>query len=657
MKRELDQRLGTDRATGLLAVLLLGALPHAARVPVWVSGLVVALFAWRAWLLKSGGALPGKTLLLIGAAGAAAGIYLDYGRLFGRDAGVTLLVVMLALKLLEMRTLRDAMVLILISYFLVITDFLYSQSIPTAFYLMSVVWMSTAVLLSLHAGTGLATVKRAGIMLLQAVPLAVVLFLLFPRLSGPLWGMPQDAFAGVTGLSDRMTPGSLSSLLSSDAVAFRVDFKNSVPPAGQMYWRGPVLWDFDGRTWDGSRSPALDIQHYAPQGPHLDYVVTIEPNGKRWLFALDLPGIVPPKARLTSDFQLIYPGGLTARINYDMVSYPAYHDDTPPQPFEIRRALRLPQANPRSVQFGRTLRAQSTDARDFAARVLRMFHDQEFRYTTTPPVLGESPVDEFLFDTRAGFCEHYASAFTVLMRAGGVPARVVTGYQGGEVNTVGGYLIVRQADAHAWSEIWVEGTGWLRVDPTAAVAPSRIENGIAAAVPQGESLPLMVRGDYAWLHQLRMSLDSMGYAWNQAVLGYSQERQRDLLRRAGFDSADWRQLVTLMAALSAVVTLVVALGMLRRLRSARPDAAIAAYARFCARLARLGLARRSSEGPETYRRRARSAFPEAASEIDAISLLYMAVRYGNGAAAEGGVAALQRAVGNFRPRRPAKYRA
>jgi hypothetical protein len=287
--------------------------------------------------------------------------------------------------------------------------------------------------------------------------------------------------------------------------------------------------------------------------------------------------------------------------------------------------------NPRSVELAQRMRAAAPSARDFVVAVLSMFREENFRYTTTPPPLGANSVDEFLFTTRAGFCEHYSSAFAVMMRAAGIPARIVTGYQGGELNTVGDYMIVRQADAHAWTEIWLEGEGWVRVDPTAAVSPTRIEDGVAAAVPQSEALPLLIRGEYPWLHRAQLTWDSVANSWNQAVLGYTQERQRQLLQRAGLADASWQNLTILLFFAAGIVTLLLALLVLRQLHVARVDPIAAAYARFCARLARRGIERNPSEGPEAFRRRALAARPELANAIDTISTLYIRLRYGNNA--------------------------
>jgi hypothetical protein len=314
----------------------------------------------------------------------------------------------------------------------------------------------------------------------------------------------------------------------------------------------------------------------------------------------------------------------------------------------LQRALRLPaSANPRTRELARNMKGRAADDRAYINDVLGMFRNQNYSYTTTPPLLGANPVDEFLLTTRAGYCEHYASAFAVLMRAAGVPARIVTGYQGGELNTVGNYMIVRQADAHAWVEVWLADEGWTRIDPTAAVAPARVQAGAAAAVPQGEALPLLLRGEFRWLHRARLTWDSLANSWNQVVLGYTLDRQRDLMQRMGFDDATWQSMATVMFVTTGAITLVLALLMLRKLRTQRPDPVTAAYTRFCRRLARRGVVRHPSEGPQTFARRAAAARPDLAGAIVAISELYIRLRYGGDAHARE-ISDFRRAVNAFR---------
>lgn len=636
----------------LTTALTMVAAPHAERVPWWLTLLAVTLIGWRLYLARVRLTLPHRAVLVFIVLGSSAGVYLHYGTVFGRDAGVALLVVMLTLKLLETRTARDGMLLIFLSYFLVITNFLYSQTIPTALYMLACVWVITASMIGLHyarppAGSA-HQLRTAGMLLVQSVPLMLVLFVLFPRVQGPLWGMPSDALRSTTGLSDTMSPGSLSNLTLSEAVAFRVAFKSAMPQLNRMYWRGPVLWDYDGRTW---RAPPFTFSRpaYKTEYYPIEYTVTVEPHGKSWLFALDLPGNLPPRTVATHDLQLISAKPVTSRVRYDMVSFLDYAYGTDDSETVLDRGLQLPpDFNPRTVALAQELKRRHGSERAVMQAVLKMFSEERFTYTLSPPLLGEHAVDEFLFGAKSGFCEYYASAFAVIMRAAGVPARVVTGYLGGEVNPIGEYLIVRQADAHAWNEVWLKDEGWVRVDPTAAVSPARIERGINAAVASGAALPLFIRADLPILRELRLTFDSLANTWNQWVLGYTPERQRALLTRVGLDDATWRTLAALLLAATGVITLVLALVTLRRLRVRVRDPVKLAYIAFCRKLQARGLSRYANEGPLSYADRVSRARPDLERIVRHFIGLYVGLRYGGESAARD-VGRLQDLARAFRP--------
>ena len=629
-------RLDPRNVAWMTLSMALVTLPHVERLPVWITALAALAIAWRLHLAWSGGVLPRKWLLLAVVAGASAGIYLSFGTLFGRDAGVALLVIMLTLKLLEMASMRDAMIVIFLSYFVVLTNFLYSQTIPTALLMLVGVWVITGTMIGLQWREGALryqeTLRLSAIMLAQAAPVMLVLFVLFPRVQGPIWGLPRDAFAGITGLSDSMSPGTLSQLSLSDAVAFRVQFQGEMPKPNQLYWRGPVLWYFDGTSWHMGMTFGATAASYAPvgTGAAYSYTVTLEPHDKRWLFALELPAKLPPDSHFTTDFQMLANRPVRSRTRYEMTSHTSYRLGYEGlSPYERRRALQLPEGyNWRARALAVNMRNAARDDEDMVNQVLAMFRTQPFFYTLTPPLLGENPVDDFLFNTRSGFCEHYASAFAFLMRAAGIPARVVTGYQGGEVNPIGGYMIVRQSEAHAWAEAWIDGRGWVRADPTGAVSPLRVESGMAAAVPTKDGLPLALRSNSEWLRQLRFTWDSFANSWNQWVLGYNPERQYWLLSRVGLDRATWQTLALILFAITGFITFVFAAVILRRLHRRTRDPVAAIYARFCRKLARQGAKRAPSEGPRHFADRAASRLPGAAHAIRAITDLYIAMRYG-----------------------------
>lgn len=449
----------------LLAAALATAAPHAGHLPLWLSVGVGGALLWRAWLWHVGAPLPGRwTLALIVVAGAAA-IGWQYRTIFGRDAGVALIVFFMAMKPLEMRSRRDSTAIVMLGFFLLLTHYFYSQSIATGLWLLATTMLLTATLIRLHGGAQPlpAIARYAGLLVAQALPFMLIIFLLFPRVSGPLWGLPQDAYSGVTGLSDRMSPGSLNNLIQSGDIALRVQFAGALPPRSMLYWRGPVFDDYDGLTWrvlpPGARPPGTSPEIEA-RGASYRYVSTLEAHNQRWLLALDLPTESPPQSVMSRNFETLARTPLRQRARFAFTSTPDALANRRESPAQLRQSLRLPPGlNPRSRELAADWRARFASAPEISAAALDFFRQQAFFYTLQPPLLGEHAVDDFLFVTRRGFCEHYASAYVVLMRAAGVPARVVAGYQGGEINPIDGYLTVRQSDAHAWAEIWIAERG------------------------------------------------------------------------------------------------------------------------------------------------------------------------------------------------------
>lgn len=630
----MEPRLTLRQTHGLLLALALAVAPHVPRLPLWLSAFVVGVGLWRWYLALSGSPLPPRPLLYALTAVGVAGTALHFGTLVGRSGGVALLIVLVALKLLESRTKRDAALLVFLGYALVITEFLYDQSIPVAAYsVLPVAALTTALVGLAHASDAQelrAHLKIAVTLLLQSLPIAVMLFVFFPRIANPLWSVPQETATGVSGLSETLSPGDLSRLSLSDAVAFRVDFRGEAPPPSRMYWRGPVLWHFDGRTWSTPLSLKQRQTTLEPLDQGITYTVTLEPHHQRWLFALELPVTLPEKSILTWDHQLLATTPVRARLRYEVKSHLRYRAHRDASPWEIAAALQLPPTgNPRARALAEQWRQALADPRAVIQRALEYFRSEGFFYTLQPPLLSEEAIDDFLFNTRRGFCEHYASSFAFLMRAAGIPARVVTGYQGGELNPIGNYLIVRQADAHAWAEVWLADTGWMRVDPTAAVSPARIERGIASAAPAGEPLPLLMRAGDGWLRQMRLAWDAAANAWNLWVLGYTEQRQRDLLSRIGFNAPSWQSMAVALVFSTAVLIGALALAMWWRRPERRPDPVQRLYRRFCQRLARRGLPRRREEGPHDYAARVAAARPELAPQVESISRLYIALRYGD----------------------------
>lgn len=649
--------MSRDKADTLLLLLacLLVLAPHAAHLPLWITGTGALLLFWRGWITFRGNRLPSRWLLLPLAVLAMGGIYLNFKTLLGQDAGVAMLTLLLIFKLLEMHARRDLFVVVFLGFFLILANFLYSQNIATAaLMIVAVVTMLTAQLSFQYTGTvpPLARRLRSGAMIVAlAAPLTVVLFILFPRIQGPLWGMPADANAGRTGLSDQMTPGNIAKLAMSQDIAFRAQFLDAVPANKYLYWRAIVLDQFDGKTWT-HRPMRYDDRHASEtlnvQGNSLRYRVTQEPGSRPWLFALDMPQAAPQlpenPVRLTPDRQLLARRPIDARIRYDVVSSLHYTLQPALTPADLKQWLALPPGyNPRTLQFASKLRRSVPDDAERIATVLTFFHDDKynFRYTLEPPLLGRDGVDEFLFTTRAGFCEHYAGAFTVIMRAMGIPARVVTGYQGGEINPVDGFMTVRQSDAHAWSEVWLPQRGWVRIDPTAAVSPDRIERNVAVAPttePMLGGLINLQTGRGSWIAAMRFRWDALNNSWNQWVLNYTPERQKDLLQSLGFGNIGWSTMLLLMCAVGAVVMLAIAIPLLVGRRNSDPVEAL--YASLRRKMARRGLSHRPHEGPGTYGQRL-LADPALASPVrqalQQFLSLYEQTRYGRPAASRSDV--------------------
>ena len=616
--------------------LLLGLGPHMQRFPQLLSIAFIGAILWRTLGAMQRLPLPDRQhpVLWIGkqvvAVGAFVAVYIAYQGQLGRDAGVELLAALLGLKLLEMHSARDYYVVTFLCYFLVVTNFFYSQTMLTAAYMFGLVVFITSVLIQFNTPPAYrnnrAMVRLASVMTAQAIPLMLISFVLFPRIPGPLWGLPQDAFDGVTGLSENMQIGQIARLGLSDATAFRVRFHGLEPRARDLYWRGPVLWSTDGQTWTVGDGPAGAVER---RGPVYDYTVTLEPHRMRWLLGMDMVTAAKTNARRTSDHRLVAPQRVRRRINYDLSSVVDYRI-LDLSPSERRSALFLPPGwHPRTRALAQQWLAANASPSAIVNRALAYFRDNEFYYSLTPPLLPNDAVDEFLFESREGFCEHFASTFVVLMRAAGIPARIVTGYQGGEYNSVANYLVVRQRDAHAWAEIYDEQRGWIRVDPTAAVAPERVSLGIDTVMPRRSSLAGIDGSGVAsafWM-RLRDSVDAVTYGWNQWVLGYSPQQQERLLEDLGFEDWDYGNLVFALTLTLAAATLVLA-ALLMRAERRQPDVAQRAWLDFCARLARLGLERQATEAPLAYGRRVMRARADLAAEVGQITRLYTQTRYG-----------------------------
>ena len=598
----------------LLTACLLVLLPHVPALPWWTITCCAALMCWRGWITLTGRSLPHSWLLVPISILMMAGVYLTFRTFFGREAGVTMLAILLTCKLLEMHAKRDLFVVIFLSFFVLLTSFFYSQTIANAgLALLASVTLLSAQLSFQYTGVVPSLWQRfklGSLILTLAIPLTLLSFFLFPRIQGPLWGLPSDAQNGRSGLSDSMSPGNISNLALSEEIAFRVKFSQAVPDKSQLYWRGIVLNRFNGKTWSHEDVPRMtsDNTIFQVDGKPVRQQVILEPNGQRWLFALDIPTIAPAVEGMTNSIntqlEINSSQAINTRIRYDAVSYPAYQLQAQITPQALKNSLDLPPGfNPKTINFANGLKQRVKDNSQRIQEVLQLFRREKFIYTLQPPLLGENSSDEFLFASRAGFCEHYSSAFVVLMRAMDIPARVVTGYQGGTLNSVDGYLEVRQSDAHAWAEVWLTGRGWVRVDPTAAVAPERVMKNLFSTQPRlGISgLVNFTFGNNSWLQSMSMQWNAINNSWNLWVLNYNQAKQMDLMRSFGFAEWDWPQLALIFFSLTLGLLAIIAWPLMYN--RTQISAVDRLYFTLCEKLANQGIVKANHEGPWTLMQR------------------------------------------------------
>lgn len=625
----------------LLAGLAVVLLPHITHLPLWTSLTCFSVLMWRLLFDMQRLPLPNRFVIFLLFVLIVLGVLSHYLTIVGREAGTALLISLICLKLFEIKSLRDISLIVQLAFFAVVVTFLFSQSIFVALtMLVAVVLLTTALIDFQHAKGGphhLANSEKVHFMLamkmvLYAIPLAIIIFILFPRTSTPLWGLPHDAFSAKTGLSDEMSPGNISNLVDSQAVAFRVQFPSRLPEPAKTYWRGPVLWAFDGRTWSApelQRRAMRTLTLQKPANP-IEYTVTLEPHNNYWLFALDQPATIPDGALLAAEMQLVARKPVNHLMRYAMTSYLDYTlpwiDWLVPE-----RYLKVPdEVAPRARQYIQALLQQSPDKAAVANAVLQRFSSREYYYTRQPPPLSGDTTDAFFFDTRRGYCEHYASSFTVLMRLAGIPARVVTGYQGGEMNPLSNYMIVRQSDAHAWSEIYLEGSGWLRVDPTAAIPASNIENADDVSRFRSDLFDSPISAEKNWLsasaRQLRYAWDTVNNRWNQWVVGYGDEKQKSLFKAIGIPEITWRGLSYLLFAALSVFTLFIAANIFQAQRIRR-NAIEKIYQRFLRKLRPLHIEKLPFEGALNFSRRVARHFPNKTIELMHIANLYNQIRY------------------------------
>jgi len=625
----------------LAALLILVQLPHVLNLPIWISVFSLAVIALRVYArgtpsIKRWKYIFSSTTITIAAVIGAIFIRLHYGYFLGRDPCVAFLFLLISLKFGEYRRSSDATLLIGLACVLLLTQYFYSQSLLSAVVTIPAVFALGHALAVLrdptHPLAKKPQLRLVGKLLLQGLPIALVLFVLFPRLPGPLWSIPDDAM-GKTGLSDTMRPGDIGTLSQSSEVAFRVEFNTSPPAPDARYWRGPVLTRFDGFTWSPDNTITEDYPDKEIPGA-LEYTVMLQPHKQSWLFALDQavsvprkdgtitpPGRVSTFATLTTSGQLLAKEPITRVTRYTQRSSLTHQLQSPALPNSAE--LAYPSNMPRTEQLARDLFAESTSPRDYANRVMQRFNRLNYRYTLQPGLLGNNPVDEFLFDTQQGFCEHYSSAFTVMMRAVGIPARVVTGYLGGEMNE--DYMIVRQSDAHAWSEVYIDGR-WQRFDPTAAVAPERVENGVRAALPEGELSRLSNITSYSWTKTIGLTWDSINHKWQRMVVDYNNRSQENLFKKIGLPSLTAWQITTIILCIAGLWCLWMLQSPLQR-RKKPTLPADRVWKKLEALLDDHGVKREPSETPSAFLDRACEELSEWSEDIRKIgTTLFSSVR-------------------------------
>jgi transglutaminase-like putative cysteine protease len=651
----ITERVTYEQLLGISGCVALALLAHITTLPLWVPAIVVACGLIRLALARGGRGAPSGSVLVTVAVLVVPLLLVRFHTFNGLVAGTALLSVTAGLKLLETRTRRDIYIITLIIYFVSLAALLEGDSFWLLAYLIGVCWLTTATLLRLTSSGPAPDWRRSlrygGRVLAQAMPLALVFWLLFPRFAGPLWHIPNDSQTAASGLSDTMSPGDITQLALSDEVAFRVRFEAATPPNSERYWRGPVLDVFDGHTWSRSQASQAGAPTLTPLGPGYQYTVMMEPHRHRWIFMLDWPNSWNlPRSGLTGDYTLMQSEPLSRPVDVVGTSYTHVQSTEPLNSRTRIREVKLPgDRNPRTKALALQLRSTHADAMEFVQAVLAMFAQQPFFYTLTPPKLSDDSVDEFLFNTKRGFCGHYASAFAALARAAGIPARVVTGYQGGTLNPYGGYWILRQSDAHAWTEVWIEGRGWVRIDPTAAIAPERVERGLADVASADESPASAWQRRAHWFSGLQLRFDAVKEMWRERILDFDQDSQRKLLQFLKIPDPDGQKLVMLLAIAMSLVLGWLTWQVRRELAPRSKDETARAYARLCAKLATAGIARVPHEGPEAYALRVARLRPDLAGIATSLCRQYSFLRY-SAPSASVTLGQFQAAVRAFRPK-------
>lgn len=618
----------------LLISIGLMVLPHVMHVPLPIMLFFFVLLSWRLLGVWRPAYLPRQFMvLLLLVSGIGLLIFMHQG-VFGRDAGTAVFITALGLKLLEIKQRRDLYLITYLAFIVAASQFLYEQSILMAAYIVLVSVSLLATLISLNAVhmSVRQSLKRAGRLFLQALPLTAIIFVFFPRLEAPRWSFLQENNQAITGISDVLEPGSISQLGLSGEIVFRAKFTGKIPPHTERYWRGPVFSHTDGKRWRQPKNTHFKrfMDKVSFSGEPYQYQLLMEPQAKNWVFALDMPADFSPPLNLSATYQLQTSKAFNQRAEYQISSYTHYNTGHITKT-EWRDNLQLPSQPASKVQaLVAQLGGFDETAETFITHVFQHFRENNFYYTLLPPVMGDKPIEAFLFDVRAGFCGHYATAFTYLMRVAGIPARVVGGYQGGRYNKTGGFIEVRQANAHAWAEVWLSGRGWVRYDPTTAIAPERVQQdvNIEQQIANNAVSFAPVKLDsqtVALLKQMRNLWSSMDYSWQRWIIHYDRKHQLDFMQDLGIDTL--QKMFYYLLALVGTVTLLLGLYVLRQQMPVL-DEAQRIYAKACRKLMQAGLLRADNEGAQDFLLRVKAQLPQAAAPFAQITALYVQLRYG-----------------------------
>lgn len=646
----------------IIAALVAAMAPHAPGLPLWINAWCLVMWGYLLVGLKKDWPLPNARVLYFLAFAGILGLMLTYRVQLGSDAFVGLLALMAAIKPFEMPNHRHQMITVLLTYFIIITSLFRSESMFIVGYMFFSVFVTTLALVRVNDPQGRfgESLKLSGTILAQAIPLMVILFLLFPRLPGSLFGI-QDKTRALSGFSDRMSPGTVSQLIQNQALAFRVEFDGPVPLADPLYWRGITFEKFDGASWtiDDAMKPPLPPP--VVQAEDLGYTILLEPHHSPWLPALDLPVQGPPWANLRADHTLKAPRPIKQRTKYKALSRVGNSDKKmivgkTPENQDLPSLEAMAKAiiessgtkNPRARALAEKIAGSGSSASEKAALLMAHFRENPFVYTLTPPLAGPHPIDSLLFESRQGYCEHYASAFAFMMNVLGVPARVVGGYLGGEYNPLGDYLVIRHSYAHAWTEIFDPDQGWVRQDPTLAVALDRLQTN-----PDGTSAPVLaLSAAMGFARQLRFALDAANLRWEAWFTGYSYFEQKAWLERLGLGKGSGFTQTAGVLVLLTLLALALFSGLVWFLlprKKQAPDPVEKAYVLFCQRLARQGLVKAPGQGPVDFARASAQKRPDLHFQISAITHLYVQLRFAKSCPVSA-LAGFQNQVKTFKPK-------